>query len=113
MCNTLMYVRVLTETVNAHAPALPLQALWRGYKVRKTCGRASRDARRRIAAASAAVQPQRRIGVRTREALNVLLASKQCSQVSVADMCECQLLCVFLLHLHRAACYTESALVQD
>jgi hypothetical protein len=58
-----------------------LQALWRGYKVRKACGRASRDARRRIAAASAAVQPQRRIGVRTREALNVLLASKQCSQV--------------------------------
>jgi hypothetical protein len=46
------------------------------------CGRASRDARRRIAAASAAVQPQRRIGVRTREALNVLLASKQCSQVN-------------------------------
>ncbi|WIA17341.1 hypothetical protein OEZ85_014204 [Tetradesmus obliquus] len=60
------------------------QALWRGYKVRKTCGRASRDARRRIAAAAAAVQPQRRIGVRTREALNVLLASKQCSQVITA-----------------------------
>ncbi|KAF8065931.1 Aspm [Scenedesmus sp. PABB004] len=62
------------------------QALWRGHRVRKTCGRASRDARRRIAAVSAAAAsaPQRRIGVRTREALDVLLASRQCSQVITA-----------------------------
>lgn len=63
---------------------LHLQALWRGHKVRKQCGRAGRDARRRLAAVAAAAEaaPQRRIGVRTREALDVLLASRQCSQVS-------------------------------
>jgi hypothetical protein len=32
-------------------------------------------------AAAAEAAPQRRIGVRTREALDVLLASRQCSQV--------------------------------
>jgi len=68
-------------------PVAPLsaQALWRGYKVRQRCGRAGRDARRRLAAVAAAAEaaPQRRIGVRTREALDVLLASRQCSQVRV------------------------------
>jgi hypothetical protein len=63
--------------------SMVLQALWRGYKVRKQCGRAGRDARRRLAVVAAAAEaaPQRRIGVRTREALDVLLASRQCSQV--------------------------------
>lgn len=60
-----------------------VQAAWRGYKVRAASGRAGRDARRRLAAASAAAAaaPHKRIGVRAREALTVLLGSKQCSQV--------------------------------
>lgn len=68
----------------ANGLPLHLQALWRGHKVRKQCGRAGRDARRRLEAVAAAAEaaPQRRIGVRTREALDVLLASRQCSQVS-------------------------------
>lgn len=71
---------------------LTVQALWRGYKVRKQCGRAGRDARRRLAAVAAAAEaaPQRRIGVRTREALDVLLASRQCSQVRTGDMHQVQ-----------------------
>jgi hypothetical protein len=64
---------------------LDVQAAWRGYKVRAASGRAGRETRRRLAAAhaAAAAAPHKRIGVRAREALTVLLGSKQCSQVGM------------------------------
>jgi hypothetical protein len=82
------YLQMDMITANIWGPALPhaafvLQAVWRGYKVRQRSGGAGRDARQRLAAvsAAAAAAPHRRIGARTRAALDVLLASKHCSQV--------------------------------
>ncbi len=71
---------------------ITLQALWRGYCVRRASGRSSKEARARIAAAAEAAQaaPHKRIGVRAKQALEVLLASKQCSQVGAWMPCHLQ-----------------------
>jgi hypothetical protein len=68
------------------AAAARIQAAWRGHAVRRAAGRTGRDARARLQAAAAAAEtaPHKRIGARAREALKVLLASKQCSQVIAA-----------------------------
>ncbi|GBF95503.1 hypothetical protein Rsub_07853 [Raphidocelis subcapitata] len=66
--------------------AVLIQAAWRGHRVRRRAGRNGREARARLEAAAAAAEcaPHKRIGVRAREALKVLLASKQCTQVITA-----------------------------
>jgi hypothetical protein len=53
--------------------------------VRRSSGVLGSRARQRLAAASAAAEaaPHKKIGVRAKEALTVLLASKQCSQVRI------------------------------
>ena len=60
-----------------------VQACWRGHMMRRKAGAVGSRARQRLAAASAAAEaaPHKKIGVRAKEALTVLLASKQCSQV--------------------------------
>jgi hypothetical protein len=78
-----------------------IQAAWRGCRVRRESGRNGREARARIeaAAAAAAAAPQRRIGARAREALKVLLASKQCAQVRLeCGLSGCQTICHSTLH---------------
>lgn len=58
-----------------------MQSHWRGVQARSKCGRRIRLVRQRLQAATQAVEEHRRIGNRTRSALNILLTSKQ-----VADM---------------------------
>ena len=59
------------------------QALWRGYRVRRSSGRPLAEMRRKLRAASeaGAQAPHKTIGVRLREALGVLLAKKEPEKV--------------------------------
>ncbi len=62
-----------------------VQALWRGWRVRKADGRQKAEMRRRLAAAAAACTkaPHKTLGARVREALEQLLSRRDPAQVCV------------------------------
>ena len=62
---------------------IPLQAVWRGFVVRRACGAQLAQVRLKLASAAEAgrVAPHKRIGVRMREALGLLLAKKEPERV--------------------------------
>ncbi|GFH17876.1 calponin-homology (CH) domain-containing protein [Haematococcus lacustris] len=63
-----------------------VQALWRGWKVRRNDGRAKAEARRKLtaAAAVAARNPNKTLGARVRDALEQLKSRKDPAQLSQA-----------------------------